>query len=115
MKYLLLLAVFPTLVHAAPWNQDCVTFWGKAIPIKERNQENCPTGHSHWDAIDTTANTQTRDSGNIILNAGYQQSISSNNLNPSTPTTVITNNGTYIIGPRYSGGNIPSAVIRSGK
>ena len=36
-------------------------------------------------------------------------------LNPSMPTTIITNTSTYVVVPNYSGGIYPSAVISTGK
>lgn len=104
-----------TLAQAAPWNQDCVTWYGASIPVSERTRENCPNSVSHWDQTDTTYRGEYRTSGDVVSVPGYQRSSVNNTLNPSTPQTVVTNSGNYVVVPRYSGGSLPSAVIRSGK
>ena len=48
-KALIVLALVATSAQAAPWNNDCVTWYGGDIPKEERTKENCPTGRNHWD------------------------------------------------------------------
>lgn len=91
--------------HAAPWNADCVTFWGKAIPVAERTIENCPTGRSHWD--------KSNDNSNGIYGIRSTVPVVANgSLNPSLPTTVLTPSGGVLIVPNYSGGAYPAAIIQ---
>ena len=89
--------------HSAPWNADCVTFWGGKIPQDKRTPENCPSGRSHWDREEASGlGTGSRMPAPIA--GGY-------NPNPTLPTTVITNSGTVLIVPNYSGGVYPAAVL----
>ena len=104
MKMLILaLALASSTAQAAPWNADCVTFWGGKIAVEDRTLDNCPTGHSHWDAA--VSGSGTSGSGTAFPNTN-------NSLNPSRPTTIVTNSGNYLIVPNHSGGAYPAAVLR---
>lgn len=46
---LVILTLIALPAQAAPWNADCVTWYGGDIPKEERTKENCPTGRNHWD------------------------------------------------------------------
>lgn len=109
MKFVvaLTLAVASLTAQSAPWNKDCVTWWGGQIPPAERTQENCPNNHSHWD-------TPIQGSA-VASNTGSAVDNRQPLLNPSLPTTVITNSGSYVIVPNYSGGSLPRAIIRVSK
>jgi hypothetical protein len=96
------IAVSCSTAQAAPWNADCVTFWGGKIPVEERTPENCPTGHSHWDAAIPGSGTA---SNYVQANTGTQP-----NYNSSAMIT--TNNGNYIVVPNQLGGSYPRAVIQ---
>jgi hypothetical protein len=95
-------AVSCSTAHAAPWNKDCVTFWGGKIAPEERTPENCPNGHSHWDAA-------TPGSGSGSL---YARPTSTTAPNYNSPALITTNSGNYLVVPNHSGGPYPAAVLR---
>lgn len=102
MKYILLaLAVISSTAQAAPWNKDCVTFWGGKIAVEDRTPENCPTNHSHWDAAVPGSGTASN----------Y---VSQGNTAPNynTQAMITTNSGNYIVVPNQLGGAYPRAVIQ---
>ena len=108
MKNMLLIiaVICSTNVEAAPWNKDCVTFWGKPIPQDQRNSENCPTGRSHWDV---QRHSGQKHYGQTIVGTVINAPIT----NPSLPLSVITGTGTQLIVPRYSEpqNSLPAAII----
>ena len=95
-------AVSCSTAQAAPWNADCVTFWGGKIALEDRTPENCPTGHSHWDAA-------VKGSGSGSNYAGTNTSTAPN-YNSSAMIT--TNNGNYIVVPNQLGGAYPRAIVQ---
>jgi hypothetical protein len=96
------IAVSCSTAQAAPWNADCVTFWGGKIPVEERTPENCPTGHSHWDAAIKGSGTASN----------YTQANGSTAPNYNSSAMITTNNGNYIVVPNQLGGSYPRAVIQ---